>query len=150
MVVQDGNNKRHIFMADDDEDDRSLFAEALQEIDSSIVLTQAENGKQLMDILSSPSNPMPDIVFIDINMPKLNGFECLEKIRNQNGNLKDLHVIMFTTSNNPTTIEKAFELGASHYAIKPNSFQALKLLINNILQIDWFASASENRKFQLV
>jgi len=150
MITEDKTSPRHIYLADDDEDDRILFAEALSEIDSSAVLTQAENGKQLMDILSIPTNPLPEVIFLDINMPKLNGFECLEKIRKENEDLKNVQVIIFTTSNNPATVEKAFELGASFYAVKPNSFKALKSLIDKILQIDWFSATQEDRKFQLI
>lgn len=150
MNTEDKNPQRHIYLADDDEDDRTMFAEALSEIDSSVVLTQAENGKQLMDILSTPPNPLPEVIFLDINMPKLNGFECLEKIRQEHADLQNIHIIIFTTSNNPATVERAFELGASYYAVKPNSFKALKSLINNILQIDWFSSVPSDRKFQLM
>lgn len=148
-TLQKQNFERNIYLADDDDDDRSMFAEALSEIDQSIRLTQAEDGKQLMDILKSPSNPIPEVIILDINMPRKNGFECLEEIRNHNGNLKNLNVIMFSTSNDPRTIVKAFELGASFYAVKPNSFKDLKALIHDILHMDWFLQAQENRKFQL-
>lgn len=149
MTLQKQNYQRNIYLADDDDDDRLMFAEALSEIDNSVQLTQAEDGKALMDILSVPSSPIPEVIILDINMPRKNGFECLEEIRNHQGNLKDLNVIMFSTSNDPRTIVKAFELGASFYAVKPNSFQELKTLIHDILHMDWVMPKQENRKFQL-
>ena len=88
MLTRTQNNSRHIFLADDDEDDRMFFSDALSEIDNSIVLTEAENGKELMEILHQPPNPMPEVVFLDINMPIQNGFQCLEEIRKDKNDLK--------------------------------------------------------------
>lgn len=128
---------KRIFLADDDADDRSLFAEALHKIDSLAILTQAEDGKALMDKLYISQNPLPDVIILDINMPKLNGFDCLEKIRSDTGNLKNAAVIILSTCNSPITIEKAKKLGATFYAVKPNSFIGLNTLIKDIIQIDW-------------
>lgn len=150
MISPNTNPKKNIYLADDDDDDRSMFAEALFEIDSSIQLTQVEDGKKLMDILYISPDKLPDVIVLDINMPRKNGFECLEEIRGHNGHLKDLSIIMFSTSNDPNTIAKAYELGATFYAIKPNSFKDLKLLISNILQINWLSPEMNNMRFQLL
>lgn len=136
MTTNSQNSLRHIFLADDDEDDRMLFSEALSEVDGSVLLTEAENGKDLMNKLYLPPNPLPEIVFLDINMPLQNGFQCLEEIRKDAKDLKNLNVIMFSTSNNEQSIETAFGLGATHYAVKPNSFGALKSLIASVLKMD--------------
>lgn len=121
---------KHIFMTDDDEDDRVIFAEALLRVDPAIQLTQFENGKTFMDLICIPPDPLPDMVFLDINMPVLNGFECLEKIRNRNGQVKDIQIIVFTTSSDPLDIQKAKELGANFYAVKPNSLEGFISLIS--------------------
>lgn len=142
MNLKIQTSPKRIFLADDDADDRSLFAEALHKIDSLAILTQAEDGKALMDKLYISVNPLPDVIILDINMPKLNGFDCLEKIRGDKGNLKNTPVIILSTCNCTATIEKAKKLGANFYAIKPNSFSGLNTLINEIIQIDW----STNRK----
>lgn len=139
-----------IFLADDDQDDRAIFAEALLDIDSSVLLTQAEDGKQLMDILHTPPDPLPDVIFLDINMPKLNGFECLEEIRSQEGDLKKINVIVFSTCNSLTSIEKAYELGATFYAVKPNTYDDLKSFIKKVLCIDWTSPEQIQRDFRLI
>lgn len=150
MITQSQIFPKNIFLADDDDDDRLLFVEALSEIDNSVSLTIAEDGKQLMDILHAKPNPLPDVLFLDINMPRKNGFECLEEIRKHNDNLKDLNIIIFTTCDKCTTMEKAYELGATFFAVKPNKFSDLKLLINDVLQMDWFSVERSNAKFRLI
>lgn len=149
-MQQNQNSQKNIYLADDDDDDRALFAEALFEVDSTAILTQAEDGKQLMDMLNILKNPLPEVVFLDINMPKLDGFECLKIIRNHNGNLKKLNVIMFSTCNKPETIDRAFELGATFYAVKPNSYNDLKSLIKNVLQMNWFSTSLNKKMFSIV
>ncbi|SHM74963.1 response regulator [Flavobacterium chilense] len=150
MTLQSPNSLRNIYLADDDDDDRIMFVEALQEVDSSVILTQAEDGKQLMDILNENSDPLPEVVFLDINMPKLDGFECLEEIK-QHTRLKKLFVIMLSTSSDPITIEKAFDLGATFYAVKPSTFDELKSLIRNVLHMDWLSLEKQNRReFRLI
>lgn len=146
MTLQNSNSLRHIFLADDDQDDRQMFSDALSEVDRNIILTEAENGIELMSILQLPPNPLPDIVFLDLNMPKRGGLECLEEIRSK-GDLKDLKVVMLTTSSNPDNIDTAYDLGASFYAVKPNTFNDLKKLISNVLTIDWLTQASNKRNF---
>ena len=144
MNLKVRNSPKRIFLADDDADDRLLFAEALHKIDSSAILTQAEDGKRLMDILNISLNPLPDVIILDINMPKLSGFDCLEKIRSDTGNLKNAPVIILSTCNSTITMEKAKKLGATFYAVKPNSFSGLNTLVKDIIQIDW--STSSKRK----
>lgn len=138
MTLKSNNPQRNIYLADDDDDDRTMFSEALHEIDSTVVLTQTKDGKQLMEILSDDPDPLPEVIILDINMPKVDGFECLEQIK-QNANLKKLPVIMLSTSTDPDTIDKALELGATAYAVKPSSFDGLKSLIKNVLQMDWLS-----------
>ncbi len=129
------NSRRHIFLADDDCDDRQIFEEALSEVDKTVILTQAEDGIELMNFLKLRPVPFPEIIFLDLNMPKRNGLDCLADIRN--GNFSQANVIMLTTSENPMNIQSAFELGASFYAVKPNCFEGLKSLITIALSINW-------------
>ena len=83
-------------------------------------------------------------------MPRKTGFECLEEIRSQKGNLKEVSVIMFSTSNDPENIQKALEMGATCYAVKPSSFEKLKLLLEEILVMDLVGAGEEKKKFLLV
>ena len=149
MTLKKQNSQRYIYLADDDEDDRELFVEALGAVDPSVVLMQAEDGIQLMNILSSLSNPLPEILFLDINMPGKDGFECLEEIRKHEGSLKEIKVIIFSTSNDPWIIEKALDLGATFYAVKPNRFEVLKSFLDDVLRIDW-EMAESKKKFRLL
>jgi CheY-like chemotaxis protein len=148
MSLEKQNSQRYIYLADDDEDDRELFVDAIREVDPSVILTQAEDGMQLMEILSTIKDPIPEILFLDINMPGKNGFECLEEIRKQEGSLKQINIIILSTSNDPQHIEKALELGATFYAVKPNHFEVLKTFVKDVLQIDW--QMTETKKFRLI
>ena len=149
MSLERQNSQRYIYLADDDEDDRDLFVDALREVDPSVILTQAEDGVQLMEILSTIKDPLPEILFLDINMPRKNGFECLEEIRKKEGSVKGINIIILSSSNDPQDIEKALELGATFYAVKPNRFDMLKSFVKEVLQIDWQMTENE-KKFRLI
>lgn len=149
MSLEKQNSLRYIFHADDDEDDRELFVDALREVDPSVILTQAEDGLQLMEILSTIKDPIPEILFLDINMPGKGGLECLEEIRKQEGGIKEINIIILSTSNDPQDIEKSLQLGASFYAVKPSQYDVLKLFVKDVLEIDW--EMTDNRKkFRLI
>lgn len=150
MTLKNHNSQRYIYLADDDSDDRALFVEALTEVDPSITIKQAQDGMYLMDDLHTISNTLPEFVFLDINMPRKSGFECLEEIRNDRGNLKELNIIVFSTSNDPATIQKAFELGATFYAVKPSTFEKLKSIIEDVLNMNSVSTIEEKRKFLLL
>lgn len=148
MALEKQNSQRCIYLADDDPDDRELFVDALREVDPSVVLTQAEDGMQLMRILSTISDPVPEILFLDINMPGKSGLECLEEIRKAEGRIKEINIIILSTSSDPANIEKALELGADFYAVKPCRFEALKSFVHDVLKIDW--EMIERKKFRLI
>jgi PleD family two-component response regulator len=149
MTAQNSHSQRSIYLADDDQDDRSMFVEALLEIDSNVIVTQAQDGEQLMDILNAQPDPLPEIIFLDINMPKMDGFACLEEIK-RDTKLKKLYVVMLSTSNDQENIDKAYNLGAALYAVKPNSFQGLKSLIKNVLQKDLDSLKQSNKTYKFI
>lgn len=123
---------KNIFLADDDSDDRELFQDALQEMGIKTQLTISEDGAVLMKTLDETVPPPPDVIFLDLNMPRKNGYECLSEIRST-PKLKDIMVVIFSTTDNPTAIEKTYSLGANYYVRKPNSFELLKKAIEQIL-----------------
>lgn len=86
---------KNVYLADDDEDDRFIFTEILQQVDPSVNLWQFESGEKLTQILCETLEPMPDVLFLNINMPIKNGFECLQEIRSRSDNLKNITIIMF-------------------------------------------------------
>lgn len=126
----------NIALADDDQDDRILFQEAIEEIKIKTKLSLFKDGKELMDYLTLPNIILPEIVFLDLNMPIKNGMQCLSEIRNH-AKLKDLLVAIYSTSSSEEDIEETFVNGANIYIKKPNSFEALKQAIDKVLQINW-------------
>src|ERR1035437_7067184 len=128
----------NILLADDDTDDRLLFAKALNEISIATHLTTVHDGEQLMNYLSENSDNLPHVLFLDLNMPRKNGFECLCEI-NENEKLKDLSVIILSTSYPQDKsyelgmISNLFKLGARVYIRKPSDFAQLKQTIQYAL-----------------
>ncbi len=143
------NTFRNIFIVDDDEDDRDFLADVLLEVDPDAVIKQLEDGMYLMESLLESKVVIPDLIFLDINMPGKSGLECLKEIKMQDGDLKNVKVIILSTSNDPSDIESAHELGASFYAVKPNSFQLMRLFLSEVMNMDW--NFLDNRqKFRLI
>jgi CheY-like chemotaxis protein len=151
MAFENYNSKRFIYLADDDSDDREFFADALSEIDLDVILKQAPDGMHLMDSLHALSGPeLPEFIFLDINMPGKTGLECLAEIRSSEGVLKDVNIVMLSTSSDPENILRASELGATFYAVKPSCFERLKSLLEEVLSMNLVAADEGNKKFLLV
>lgn len=131
-------NSIHIFLADDDADDRGLFYEAIRSSSVKAVLTTASNGDELIRLLVQTPASLPRIVFLDLNMPIKNGHEALIEIR-KNDALKTIPVIIYSTSIDPQDTEKSFEEGADFYIEKPTSFNDLKYIIKSVLSRNLFA-----------
>ncbi|MEO6685206.1 MAG: response regulator [Dyadobacter sp.] len=143
--------RKYIFLVDDDEDDCLLFEDALREVCDTTELRTANDGIELMDFLENKLPPAPDVIFLDLNMPRKNGFECLTEIRNDQ-KFKDIPVVIFSTSGEQETINRLYDEGATYYIRKPGSFPKLKMAIQYILSIDWhkhtFKTFKENFYFQ--
>lgn len=127
--------ERNIYLADDDPDDVRFFTEALTDVGRLSSLTVSCNGEELIGKLASAGN-LPDIIFLDINMPVMNGFECLKQIRSLK-HLKDIPVIIFTTSASRVTLEVSYKLGANYFIRKPKDFETLKKILQSVIEIDW-------------
>ena len=112
------------FLADDDQDDTDLFREALLDIDPSIEFNFASSGKELVPKLRM-GKLEPQIIFLDINMPGMNGWECLELLKSKN-EWKDIPVIMYSTSSSGMEGKKALNLGALCFYEKPPNFLRLR------------------------
>jgi CheY-like chemotaxis protein len=119
----------HVLLADDDSDDCMLFKEALEELPLTTSLSMVHNGEELMQFLDTKTEGLPHILFLDLNMPRKNGMECLTQIK-LNKNLKQLPVIIFSTSFNQEEVNLLYKNGAQHYIHKPNEFNELKELIH--------------------
>ncbi|HEX2922286.1 MAG TPA: response regulator [Bacteroidales bacterium] len=130
------NDALHIILADDDEDDRTFFKEALQEMKVKTRVTLVNDGIQLMNYLNQPGNSLPNVVFLDLNMPLKNGMDCLIEIR-KNKRLKDLAVAIYSTSSSEEYIEEAFVKGANIYIKKPDDFNILKVILEQVINLNW-------------
>ncbi|RAW02312.1 response regulator [Pseudochryseolinea flava] len=123
---------RQFALADDDTDDAGLFAEALAEVDPKIQLCLAENGKVLLDKISTGRCEWPDIIFLDVNMPEMNGWTCLGELK-KHATFSKIPVIMYSTSSHVRDRAAAARLGANFFYTKPDSFQQLKEFLRYLI-----------------
>ena len=123
----------NIILADDDDDDQFMFKEALEELGSKANLVTANNGEELMDALHKLTDKLPDLLFLDLNMPRKNGFQCLVEIR-QHEKFNGIRTIIFSTSSEGEVIERLYQNGADHYIKKPTEFSELKRVIERALK----------------
>lgn len=121
-----------LLLADDDMDDRFFFSKALMAVPVPTVLTTVNDGEKLMQYFSQQGNELPDVVFMDLNMPRKNGIECLAEMR-QNDKLKLLPVIIISTSGRDKLLDELYEGGAHYFFLKPD-FPQLAGCIHNVLK----------------
>ena len=124
---------KQILLIDDDRDDAELFKEALSELDGSIGFEHYEDSKEGLRTLLERRNGLPDIIFLDINMPLVSGWQCLTEFK-KSDHLKDIAVIMFTTSSQPRERELAKELGAEGFITKPSDYKTLKTMLASVIE----------------
>jgi len=121
-----------VLLVDDDADDRELFAEALLQINEAVRSLFAKNGYEALEVLLSPNSKLPDYIFLDLNMPLMGGKDCLKRIK-EIPLIKDIPVIVLTTSKQPEDKEEMIKLGAWLYITKPDYFDKLVYLIRSVL-----------------
>ena len=116
-------------LVDDDEDDREIFSLALQDVDPSIDCVTARDGREALSILSI--NFVPDYIFLDLNMPLMDGKECLKEIRKRS-HLNAVPVIIYSTSSAEKDKEETKKLGASSFITKPPLVSALAKKLSDV------------------
>lgn len=143
-----GDKQLDIILADDDEDDRELFEEAAAYISPRIVVKTACDGRELMKKLNGLD--LPDLIFLDLNMPGKNGFECLSEIRKID-RIKNIPVLIYSTSANPDQIENTYKQGANFYIQKPDSYREIIKLLKKIFSFSYhqFFYRSQRKDFVL-
>jgi CheY-like chemotaxis protein len=119
---------RIFLLIDDDRAERGLFTEAIKTLDHDITCYLAEDGKEALELLSNQSNNLPHVIFLDVNMPGMNGWFCLKNLK-ENESYKDIPVIMYSTSSYQRDIDMAIQLGAICFCVKPESFKTLIKII---------------------
>jgi CheY-like chemotaxis protein len=126
----------HIILADDDEDDRMFFTDAFEELKIGTKVKTFNDGVYLMDYLNSEECELPHVLFLDLNMPRKSGLECLSEIKS-NPKFKDIAIAIYSTSASEEDIEKTFVMGANIYIKKPSSFKMLKKTLSEVVTTNW-------------
>ena len=126
--------KLNILLADDDTDDCLFFKDAIGELLPSTNFKAVHDGEQLMQLLTDETNQLPDVIFLDLNMPRKNGFECLAEIK-QNKKLKNLPVVIFSTSFEQEVVNLLYDNGAQYFIRKPSEFALFKKIILHTLTL---------------
>lgn len=140
------NHPIKILLADDDEDDRLFFEDAIEALPMKTTLKMVKNGKELMDLLLTNEAVLPDIIFLDLNMPGKNGLEYLTVIR-EDPKLQSISVAVYSTSSSEKDIEDSFVKGANIYVNKPNDFNDLKDVLKKVLCTNWqYINTSFNKE----
>jgi len=121
-----------IYLIDDDIDDVELFRDALEEVAPFVSFHFANDGHEAVRTLTEQRNALPDLIFLDISMPVFSGLQCLDSFKNNN-HLKDLPVIIYSTSSHEREIRMAQELGALAFVTKPNDFRLLKRILTLVV-----------------
>lgn len=134
-------SKKFILLADDDGDDCLLFENALAEIAVAANFECVQNGEELMSYLLKATT-LPDIIFLDMNMPRKNGAVCLVEIKT-NKKLQSIPVILISTSLEQSLIEYLYNNGAHYFIRKPNSFSKLKFVLYHAITLLANASAPQ-------
>ncbi|KOY52111.1 response regulator [Polaribacter dokdonensis] len=130
------DNYIKVILADDDEDDRLFFTDAFEELKITTKVSTFNDGVYLMDHLNSADITLPEILFLDLNMPRKSGMDCLKEIR-ANDRFKDIAIAIYSTSSSEEDVENTFVLGANIYIKKPNDFKKLKKVLSEIVTINW-------------
>jgi CheY-like chemotaxis protein len=142
-------NHLNILLADDDTDDCLFFKEALGELLLSTHLTIVNDGEQLMQQLTNEINVLPQVLFLDLNMPRKNGFECLTEIK-LSKRLKQLPVIVFSTSFEQEVVNQLYQNGAQYFIRKPSEFSQFKKIIQLSLALITTGNISQPAKANFV
>jgi CheY-like chemotaxis protein len=128
-----------ILVVDDDADDRDLFRDALYETDKAAAYLSAGNGQEAFELLSQSDHIIPDFIFLDLNMPRMDGRQCLIRLRTM-PRLNKVPIIIFTTLKPDDNGEEFRKLGADLCITKPMLFADLRKIIRYIISSEWKAN----------
>ena len=134
-----------IVLADDDRDHGLLFRHILKKIRPLAEIQIVQNGEELLKILGTIR---PEILFLDLNMPCKNGFDCLEEIR-KTESLKTLPVVVYSSSTQMSDIQRSYLQEADLYMVKPFNAEHLKTALESVLTMDWRQASSFKRHYYI-
>ena len=124
----------NILLADDSVDEHFLFIHTIKGIASDVVISTAMNGVELIKQLNKPDAALPDLLFLDLNMPLKNGKEALAEIR-KNEKLAGLNIVIYSTSDERKDIEETYSLGANVYVRKPQDYLELERTLSDLISL---------------
>ncbi|EPR69753.1 response regulator receiver protein [Winogradskyella psychrotolerans RS-3] len=123
----------HLLLADDDIDDCDFFKEAIDEI-GELTLSVLNDGVELMNFLLTDPINHPNLIFLDLNMPRKSGMECMVEIKAIN-KLKNIPIIIYSTSLDRTVVSQLYDMGAHHYIQKPGEFANIKKVVEKAISL---------------
>lgn len=124
---------KHVLLVDDDQDDRDFFREAILEILPTSEIREAEDGVHALELLKTLSQNLPDMIFLDLNMPRMDGKTFLERMKKV-ALYREIPVFVFSTSSNPTDQKDSLDLGADSYHTKPYNFHVMCENVRSIFE----------------
>jgi DNA-binding NtrC family response regulator len=136
-------DKMTILIVDDDADDRKLFIDAVKDFDENIKCITANDGNQALDVLQNSSTTLPDLIFLDLRMPRFSGKKCLLELKS-NDRLKSIPVIIYTTSKEVEESKELCNLGAVHFISKPSDPDEIYYLVSFVLEEQLHAAQKKN------
>jgi CheY-like chemotaxis protein len=139
---------RQILLADDDIDDIILFQDAFAQLQLPGMITVIYDGEKLMYFLNKTAS-LPDVLCLDLNMPRKNGPDCLAEIK-QSKKLQSIPIVIFSTSYKVSVVDKLYANGAQYYICKPNDFAILKNIILRVLTLTSSVNLSQPPRDQFV
>ncbi|TDH29206.1 response regulator [Segetibacter sp. 3557_3] len=136
-------NQKSFLIIDDDVDDQEIFAAAVEELDDDIRCITAFDCDEALDFLKKNMDELPDYIFLDLNMPRVNGRQCLVELKKLPG-VRDVPIVIYSTSSLKKDMEETLEMGASHFLVKPSKFDELCGALKQLLASDYTMSKLEN------
>jgi CheY-like chemotaxis protein len=124
----------HILLADDSVDEHFLFMHTVASIDKDVEIKTVMNGVELIQHLNKPETELPDLLFLDLNMPLKNGKESLAEIK-KNAKLANLNIIIYSTSDEACDVDETYALGANVYVRKPQDYIQLKYTLTKLIAL---------------
>lgn len=127
---------KRIYIAEDDYDNAEIFQEAVSDVSTHSEVIHAKDGLELLGLLQQKDSDAPDAIFLDLNMPRLNGLDCLHQIKSD-PTLNKIPIFILSTSDAPENINQTFKYGATRYIVKPDSYKRLTEIVDLVIAKEW-------------
>lgn len=138
---------KSIYLVDDDPDDVAVFLEAVHTVDPSVSVDTCSSCEAAINFLNQQEGNIPDLIFLDLNLPGMTGKQCLIELRKIE-KLRDIPIIIYTTSDHSRDVEDTLKLGASYFLTKPGNFKVLCTILERLLKKYPFFVRFLKQKFQ--